>query len=192
MEAVSLPAAQPRSPRAVLHALAPWVVGIGFGTVLDQLAKRWAEQHIRMRGIVTLIPDVLDLRFARNPGAFFSLGAALPDALRRTLLCTASLLVLAIILRLYRRTPPEQRALRWGLALLSGGALGNLIDRVRAGEVTDFVHLHAGAVLHWATFNIADVAITIGLGLLAFDLLRPRSAAHGERSSAPALDGGRG
>jgi signal peptidase II len=160
-----------------------WTVALGFGTLLDQLSKRWAELYVRPRGIVTVIPDLLDLRYVRNPGAFFSLGAELNPELRRVLLCAGSVLVLALIAGLYRRASATAARLRWGLALLAAGALGNLIDRARSGEVTDFVHLHVGALLHWATFNVADVAITFGVSLLAWDLLRPSAAATGPRRS---------
>jgi len=155
----------------------PWVVALGFGTLLDQLTKHWAELHVRPRGIVTLVPDLLDLRYVRNPGAFFSLGAELQSDVRRVLLSGASILVLVLIVGAYRRAHAEAARVRWGLAFMGAGAIGNLIDRVRSGEVVDFVHLHYGPVLRWATFNLADVAITLGLCLLAWDMLRPGAAA---------------
>jgi signal peptidase II len=156
-------------------------VALGFGTVLDQVTKHWAELHVRPRGIVTLIPELLDLRYVRNPGAFFSLGAELSAGPRRVLLCAASLLVLVLIVRAYLHARADAGRVRWGLAMLAAGAIGNLIDRVRSGEVVDFVHLHAGPVLRWATFNLADVAITFGLCLLAWDVLRPDAAAGAGR-----------
>lgn len=153
------------------------MVSLGFGTVLDQVTKHWAELYVRPRGIVTLVPDLLDLRYVRNPGAFFSLGAELSAGPRRVLLCGASLLVLTLIVRGYLLAQADATRVRWGLAMLAAGAVGNLIDRVRSGEVVDFVHLHVGPVLRWATFNLADVAITFGLCLLAWDMLRPDAAA---------------
>jgi signal peptidase II len=192
--ATDIAAATDRRPGA--RALVPLVVALGFGTVLDQLAKHWAELHLRPRGIVTLVPELFDLRYVRNPGAFFSLGAELAPDLRRALLCAASVLVLALIAGLYVRTRAEDARTRWGLALLGAGAIGNLIDRARQGEVVDFLHLHYGAVLRWATFNVADVAITLGLCLLAWDLLRPRVAPALPSQPAPnpaartATDGG--
>jgi signal peptidase II len=180
-----------------LRALVPWIVALGFGAVLDQLTKYWAEHHVRPHGIVTLVPEMLDLRYVRNPGAFFSLGAGLAPDLRRALLSGAALLVLVLIIGLYRRLADGDARARWGLALLGGGAVGNLIDRIRGGEVVDFVHLHYGAVLRWATFNVADVAITLGLCLLAWDMLRPRVASAvpekpvaGNPAARTATDGG--
>ncbi len=147
-------------------------------TLLDQLSKRWAEAYVLPRGIVTLVPGYLDLRCVRNPGAFFSLGAALAAGPRRALLVFSSLVVLVLILALYHRSAPRQGRLRFALALLAAGAIGNLIDRVRVGEVVDFVHAHVGPVLQWATFNAADVFITLGLLLLALDGLLNREG-HG-------------
>jgi len=151
------------------------------GVAADQWTKRLAEQLVAPRGIVTVIPGALDLRFARNPGAFFSLGASLEPGLRRVVLVLASSVVMTLLLRLYAQTRSEQRRLRCALALLLAGAIGNLIDRARSGEVTDFVYLHVGAWLHWATFNVADVLITAGLVLLAIDALSKKAGVAASR-----------
>jgi signal peptidase II len=148
----------------------------GAGVAIDQITKAWADSQLRIRGIVEVLPDVLDLRYVRNPGAFFSMGAGLQQDLRRVLLSAAGVVVLGLIAALYARTGAGQGRLRWALVLLSSGAAGNLIDRVRHGEVIDFVHLHAGSVLRWATFNVADVLITAGLFLLVLELMRPQVA----------------
>jgi signal peptidase II len=157
---------------------------LGAGTALDQLSKRWAETQLSPRGIVTLVPELLDLRYVRNPGVFFSLGAGLNAELRRTLFVLASLGVLGLIAAMYRRASQSQVRLRWALSLLAGGAAGNLIDRARHGDVVDFVHLHVGPVLDWAIFNFADVLITAGLLLLALDAFSPRLEARPTASVA--------
>ena len=164
----------------VKHSLAAWLV-FATGVALDQLSKQWAHTQLRVRGIAQVIPNVLDLRYARNPGAFFSLGAGLPAELRRVVLSAAGAIVLGAIAALYARTRAGQGRLRWALVLLSSGALGNLIDRLRSGDVIDFVHLQFGPLLRWATFNVADVLITAGLCLLCLDLIRPQAALEGKR-----------
>ncbi|MFI5306269.1 MAG: signal peptidase II [Polyangiales bacterium] len=169
-------------------SLRPLVLLLPVGVVADQLSKRWAEDHVRMRGVVTLVPDLLDLRYARNPGAFFSLGADLADTPRRVALIAAGVSILGLMLWMYFRTATEQVRVRWALALLAAGAIGNLVDRVRVGEVVDFVYLHVGALLHWATFNVADVLITAGLLLLGLDLVRPH--AHAPLAPQPGANGG--
>lgn len=147
------------------------------GVVVDQLTKAWAEASLRDRGTVTLIDGYFELRLSHNRGAFFSLGASLPSSVRAALLLAASLAALAFIVSLFLRTPAKQRMLRWALLSLGSGAIGNMIDRARYGEVTDFLHLHVREVFHWATFNVADICIAAGLGLLVADLVRGRKAA---------------
>lgn len=142
--------------------------------IVDQATKQLAEAYLRGRGLVTLVEDYFELRYARNPGAFFSMGADLDPSVRRVLFVVASLAAATLILRLYRRAKPARRAYRWALALLLAGAFGNLIDRVLWGEVIDFAHMHLRDVLDWATFNVADVCIVAGLGFLVVDLIRPQ------------------
>jgi signal peptidase II len=144
------------------------------GVALDQIAKRLADAHLRGRGLVTVIDGCFDLRYARNPGAFFSLGADLSPGLRRGVFVVASVAAAALIGRLYARARAKQRALRWALMLLLAGALGNLVDRLLYGEVIDFVHLYWRGVFDWATFNVADVLIVAGLALLVVDMFQPR------------------
>jgi signal peptidase II len=143
------------------------------GTLADQWTKAWVLEHVRPVGKVTLVSDVLDLVYTENAGAFFSLGASLPEEARRPLLVLAGVVALGLIAAIYRRTHAGQPRLRAALALLAAGAVGNLVDRIVRGSVIDFVHLHVGTVFRWATFNVADVAITAGLLLLLLDLLRP-------------------
>ena len=157
----------------VRHSIVAALV-LGAGIAVDQLSKHWADAQLRLAGIVDIVPGVLDLRYARNAGAFFSLGAGLGPTTGRLVLTLASLFALGLIAALYVRASAEQRRLRWGFVLLASGAVGNLIDRVRQGQVTDFLHLHVGALLHWATFNVADILITFGLVLLAWEQLRPQ------------------
>jgi signal peptidase II len=147
---------------------------VAAGVGLDQATKYLAHAHLRGHGVKELVPGVLDLFYVRNPGAFRSLGAELDPDLRRVLFIGASLGASALILRLYATA---EGLLRWGLVCLLAGALGNLIDRALYGEVIDFLH-----VSWWATFNIADVWITAGLGILVVDLVRGRAVLRESRS----------
>jgi signal peptidase II len=138
---------------------------------------------------VELIAGVLELQLVRNPGVFFSVGASLPHPLRALLLSAAGALVLGLIVAMYLKAR-EQVVLRWALCLLASGAIGNLIDRVLHGSVVDFVHLHAGSAIDWATFNLADVWITAGLVLLIIDAFVHRSTRdRNARLSQPAREG---
>jgi len=91
-------------------------------------------------------------------------------------------LALGVVLVYFWRTPARDQLLLVALALVLGGAIGNLTDRVAGGAVTDFIDVYVGTY-HWHTFNVADSAITIGLLLMAWDALRPRGA--GRRQPVP-------
>ena len=169
-----------RTPRSwgVLAAV------VAVSVALDQITKQLAEAFLRGRGLITVIEGFFELRYARNPGAFFSLGADLSPTVRRVFFIAASATAAALIVRLYARARDSQRAFRWALMLLLGGALGNLVDRVLWGEVIDFAHLYWRGVFDWATFNVADTLIVVGLVLLAVDLFRTKKDALGEPSAS--------
>jgi signal peptidase II len=137
--------------------------------VLDQLVKAWVVNHFQLFERVHLLP-VLDIILTYNTGAAFSF---LADAAgwQRWLFVLLALAVSAVLIGWLRRLRAlTQRLLCCGLALIVGGALGNLIDRLRHGRVVDFVHAHWGEH-YFPAFNVADSAITIGAALLLLDAL---------------------
>jgi signal peptidase II len=150
-----------------------FAIVVAAGVLADQLGKHWAHVHIRPQRIVPVVDGFFELRYSTNTGAFFSFGSDFPPDFRRIFFIVASSVALTMIVALYRKEA-SQRRLAWALALLASGAVGNLIDRVRSGAVIDFLHLHYRELFHWATFNVADIWIAAGLGLLALDLLRPQ------------------
>ena len=120
------------------------------------------------------------------------------ENVRRPFFLVVSVAAIVFILSLYRRVQPRQYALRWGLPLVLGGALGNVLDRLRYGHVIDFIDVHAmiqGVEKHWPTFNVADIAICVGVGLMALDMFSSKSRRHGAvvavaaPSVPPALSG---
>jgi len=141
------------------------------GTALDQATKVWATHSLRPIGHKTIIRDYVDLEYSLNPGAAWSFLADLPGNVRRGFFVIATIAASFLIVRLYNKAKPENRPLRWALALLLAGAMGNLIDRIRQGQVIDFVVLHVRDGFRWATFNVADVWITAGLVLLVWDMV---------------------
>ena len=137
--------------------------------VLDQLVKAWVVQHFHLFERVHLLP-VLDIILTYNTGAAFSF---LADAAgwQRWLFVVLALTVSAVLIAWMRRLrAASQGLLACGLALIVGGALGNLIDRLLHGRVVDFVHAHWGEH-YFPAFNVADSAITIGAALLLLDAL---------------------
>lgn len=158
----------------------------------DLASKGWAKAHLagfdlKLKGArrLTVVKDHVDFIFAQNPGGAWSFLRSLPDSLRRPFFLTASAMAIVFIVSIYLRLHRDQRAMKWGLPLALGGALGNLADRIRYGWVVDFVDVYMnrrGRELHWPTFNVADIAIVVGIGLMAIDMLflsgrRARAAA---------------
>ncbi|NOJ80567.1 signal peptidase II [Myxococcus xanthus] len=124
------------------------------------------------------IEDYWHFRYVENPGAAWGIFGDLPEGVRRLFFLVVSLAAMGFIFVMYRRTPMEQRLARVSLALVAGGALGNFVDRLLRGYVIDFIdwHWRNQPGMRWPTFNVADVAITVGVGLLLLDSLRaPKS-----------------
>ena len=135
----------------------------------DQLSKYAVEKFSPANWYRVLIPGVLNLIHASNPGVAFGLLADSEPAWVPFLLIVFSVSVIALLVWLL----VTDRAGGWfgqcGLALILGGALGNVVDRVMRHSVTDFIDFHIGNY-HWYTFNIADSGIVIGAGLVMLEL----------------------
>src|SRR5215218_2737844 len=126
-----------------------------------------------------VLPDYWHFRYVENPGAAWGLFGGLPEGVRRPFFHLVSLAALGFILWMYVRLEPGQRLVRVALALVAGGALGNFVDRLLRGYVIDFIdwHWRNQPGLRWPTFNVADVAICVGVGLMLLDALRVRRPA---------------
>ena len=154
--------------------------------LLDQITKLLAHAYLPGRDAVELIPGFMNLAYSRNPGGLFGLFGNWGAVWRTTLLTLLPVAAIILIGTFLARTREQDRRTLFGLAMILGGATGNLIDRVFRGEVVDFLDVYAsGQALagwfvkqfgsaHWPTFNIADSAIVLGAGLLVLDILRPR------------------
>lgn len=146
----------------------------GAVVVLDQLTKIWADAALTPYQPVAVMP-LLNLTLSYNPGAAFSF---LSDqgGWQRWLFSGLAVAVSVYIVFWLRRLPPGHRWEGTGLALVLGGAVGNLLDRLTRGVVVDFIDVHY-AGWHWPAFNVADSAITVGVViLLAVTLLGPRQS----------------
>lgn len=154
----------------------------------DQVAKWIIIQTIPLSHPVPIIPDFFDLTHTRNPGAAFGAFANLPDSIRLPFFFTTSTIALIAILLYYFRLSDERRSPFVALALILGGALGNIFDRIFRGEVIDFLSFHwrnqwvNGSIgtwnwhikLEWPAFNVADAAITVGVIGLTFLLMKSK------------------
>jgi len=140
--------------------------------LLDQLSKSLIEASYPLLASRAIIPGLLNFTHVRNSGVAFGLFAARGDRFGTLLLTVLGLAALAIVGYYFWKAARGERLLLVSLALILGGAVGNLVDRISSGEVTDFVDLYLGSY-HWHTFNVADSAITVGIVLMAIDIFRP-------------------
>ncbi len=157
--------------------------------VADVSTKVWAEKRLdQYPPFINVWENHLSFILAKNKGGAWGLLQGTNESVRRPFFLLVSAAAIAFIVTLYRRLQPRQRALKWGLPLVLGGALGNVFDRIRYGHVIDFIDYRAdwvkamnelvtrlshgggSATDHWPTFNIADVAICVGVGLMAIDM----------------------
>ena len=151
-----------------------WLSVTGLVIALDQWTKALVVRHIAYHGAVRLLP-VLDLTLTYNSGAAFSFLAG--ESGWQRWLFTGLALAVAVLITLYlwRLDARRQGLLCLALSLIMGGAIGNLIDRLRLGHVVDFVLAHWHGA-YFPAFNVADSAITVGAVLLIIDLWRERGA----------------
>lgn len=133
--------------------------------LLDQFTKWRVAQSMRLHESIPIISDIFNLTYIRNSGAAFGILSGSQAGFRMVFFGVTSILALFLLGTIYARLPPDDRVGQASVALVFGGALGNLIDRVRIGEVIDFLDFSI-AGYHWPAFNVADSAITIGVGLL--------------------------
>ena len=127
--------------------------------------------HFRPSGKIDLVDNFLRLRYAENPGAAWGLFGRLPKDIRLPLFHLVSLGAIVLITWYFRKLQgkPEEKWAIWGLPLVLGGALGNYIDRIARSFVIDFIEAHWFDKAYWPSFNVADMAITAGVGCLIVD-----------------------
>jgi signal peptidase II len=197
------PAEQPVGPAPISASAAaaahPRFLFFGVVSAVSLLAdvatKAWAEVALGVRAglepSIVLVKEHLTLTLAYNKGGAWGLFSDSSETLRRPFFLLVSVLAIAFIVSLYSRLTPGQHALKWGLPLVLGGALGNLQDRIVRSSVIDFIDYRAEWVRsmnklfarvsshwnitdHWPTYNVADICICIGVGLMAVDMLTSR------------------
>jgi signal peptidase II len=146
-------------------------VGIAAGVVLlDQITKAMVRARLELHESITVIPGLFDLTRVHNTGAAFGFLDPIEFPYKSAVLAVIAMAAL-IGLAFYSSTlEPSQRLTRTGLAFVIGGAAGNLIDRISAGYVLDFVDVYYGDWHFWA-FNVADAAINVGVALMILELL---------------------
>jgi len=149
--------------------------------VLDQWTKVLARTHLKPLGPwkgKVIVPDYFDLCYSENTGVAFGMFQKLPGGrIWLTLVALAALLLVGYYLV---RSHPRQSRLHLALGLVGGGAVGNLLDRIAFGSVTDFIVWKVGTH-EWPAFNVADAALVVGVVLMALDMLLDK---HGHAAEA--------
>lgn len=162
----------------------PWLLLISAAVIAaDRVTKIWVTNHIRIGEVIPVVPHVLGISHWLNQGAAFSLFAdtTSPDTVRWALIAftlVAAVAVFGALIRLGSRITLTTVA----LALILGGAIGNVHDRIAYGSVVDFIEVHIFSY-HWPDFNVADSSIVVGACLLLLDSLRPRRQGTADRDS---------
>lgn len=132
-----------------------------FIVIIDQLSKYYIESHMTLGMSIPVINNIFHITYILNPGAAFGI----LEHKTVFFICIA-LIILIIAIYLYSRIPTKYRLMRFGIGLLLGGAIGNMIDRIKTGYVIDFFDFRI-----WPVFNVADIAIVCGVSLVVYTLL---------------------
>lgn len=139
----------------------------------DQITKWIILDRLDLYHAISVIPGFFNITHVQNPGGAFGFLAQQSPLIRGIVFLLMSFLAVCLIFWLYRQTPSTHRLLAVGFALIFGGAIGNLIDRVRFGRVVDFLDFYIGK-WHWPAFNVADSAITVGITIFIIHVVLGR------------------
>ncbi len=148
-----------------------WLTLIAGGIVIaDQVTKLLILREVSLHASIPVIPGFFHITHVQNPGGAFGFLANQSDLVRGVLFLAVSTVAVGMVLWFYHKTPPTHRWLATGFALIIGGAVGNLIDRVRFGKVIDFLDFFFRG-WHWPAFNVADSAITVGITIFIIHVI---------------------
>ena len=147
---------------------------------LDILTKQMVIANLSYADRIPVIEGFFYLTHVRNTGAAFGLFADAPVGIRLSFFIGVSVVAIGIIFSFFRKLAPGDRLAALALGLILGGAIGNLIDRVRFKEVVDFLHFRLWGGYSWPDFNVADSCIVVGVGVLVLELLASEGETRAE------------
>lgn len=142
----------------------------GIVVLADQVTKKIIMSSLAVHDVIKVIPGFFNITHVLNPGGAFGFFATQSDMVRKLVFLVLSSAVALFILWFYSRVARTHVFLSWGLALIFGGAIGNLIDRFLYGHVVDFLDFYIG-MAHWPAFNVADTAISVGMAILIYHVM---------------------
>jgi len=139
--------------------------------VSDRLTKLWIQNHFNLNDSATVIDGFFNITYVRNTGVAFGIFSSISSPVKSVLLSVFTAFAAIVVIVYSVRSPVRNRLLQVALALILGGALGNLYDRLAYGYVVDFLEFYVRSY-HWPSFNVADSAISVGVVLLAIEIIR--------------------
>jgi signal peptidase II len=149
------------------------LLGVTTGLILflDQITKFYVDSSMRLHESIPVIQGLFSITYVRNPGAAFGFLADASPLFRSIFFVAVTVLAIILVVHYIWKSRAEEPFLTFALSLILSGAVGNLIDRVRLGEVIDFLDVFIGST-HWPAFNVADSAISVGAVILFIELTR--------------------
>lgn len=163
-----------------------WVVSMALSFGADRLSKAWIERDLALGEQRTVVEGLLYLTHVRNQGAAFGLFADANAEVKAIVFAVAVALALAVVVTHLAGLAPEDRRVAAALGLVAGGALGNLVDRLPPfgqGGVIDFLHIDLWGGYDWPDFNLADIAIVLGVAGLLVDMIARESVLRSDEES---------
>ena len=151
--------------------------------ILDQLVKIYVDKTMYLYQSIEVLENFFHITYIRNKGAAFGILSGANESLRVPFFLTVSAIAIVVIIYTIYTYREESQLFPFSMALILGGAIGNMIDRIRLGEVIDFVDVH-WYTHHWPAFNVADSAITIGVTLLIINILFEHKKVKTEEENA--------
>ena len=156
-----------------------WLLGV---VVLDQATKALIMAYFYLYELKPVIPDLFNLTYLTNTGAAFGMMAGAQSIWRQVFFIGVAVAAIGVMVFSYKQFRSQGRIFAHAIGMIAGGAVGNLIDRLRFGAVVDFLDFYLGEH-HWPAFNVADSAITVGVGLFILGtLFHPPQESEKERA----------
>lgn len=154
-----------------LQGRLPYLLLVAATLILDRLTKAWIHNGFDLHESASVIDGFFNITYVQNTGVAFGIFSSISSPAKSLLLSVFTAFAAVVVVAYSVRSPAQNRLLQVALALILGGALGNLYDRLAYGYVIDFLEFYVGTY-HWPSFNVADSAITAGVVLLALEIIR--------------------
>ena len=154
-----------------LQGRLPYLLLVVATLAVDRWTKVLIQNRFHLNESISIIDGFFDITYVRNTGVAFGIFSSISSPAKSLLLSIFTACAAVVVITYSVRSPARNRLLQVALALILGGALGNLYDRLAYGYVVDFLEFYAGTY-HWPSFNVADSAISTGVALLALEIIR--------------------